>query len=251
MVSYDTREAYGYVWVKRRGAAAEFPEFDAAGYTWIGVVHEQTPSPLELVVDNFNELEHAGVNHTTFGFDQELLSQVRVQIESSDAQTYMLTKGATKPGLLITRLFIGYRTGFLFCSDTRTFYSPVYSRIDHWWETPDGARERGSAGASTSFTSRSTTTEPTWSCSCTAKCPGCANRCCGAWRGIMLHEFRREIRADAKLLANLAHHSPGMEGMKLSRFDKILGLTRERIQRIYRGQIDGRAALPMVENGAP
>ena len=141
MVSYDTREAYGYVWVKVRGAAAEFPEFDAAGYTWIGVVHEQTPSPLELVVDNFNELEHAGVNHTTFGFDQELLSQVRVQIESSDAQTYMLTKGATKPGLLITRLFIGYRTGFLFCSDTRTFYSPVYSRIDHWWETPDGARE--------------------------------------------------------------------------------------------------------------
>ncbi len=252
MVSYDTREAYGYVWVKARGAAAEFPELDAAGYTWIGVVHEQTPSPLELVVDNFNELEHAGVNHTTFGFDQELLSQVRVQIESSDAQTYMLTKGATKPGLLITRLFIGYRTGFLFCSDTRTFYSPVYSLIDHWWETPDGAREARVRWRVYLFyvpidDDRTDVVlfvygKMSWRCESLL------------WRlarGIMLHEFRREIRADAKLLANLADHSPGMEGMKLSRFDKILGLTRERIQRIYRGQSDGRAALPMVENGAP
>ena len=54
-------------------------------------------------------------------------------------------------------------------------------------------------------------------------------------RVIMLYEFRQEVRADVTLLANMADYSPGMEGMKLSRFDKILGLTRERINRIYRG----------------
>jgi hypothetical protein len=30
--------------------------------------------------------------------------------------------------------------------------------------------------------------------------------------------------------------NPNIEGMILSRFDKVLGLNRERIQRIYRGQ---------------
>ena len=69
-------------------------------------------------------------------------------------------------------------------------------------------------------------------------------------RGIMLHEFRREIRADVALLANMADYAPGLEGMKLSRFDKILGLTRERINRIYRGQNGERVAAPVVENSS-
>ncbi|HVS34543.1 MAG TPA: Rieske 2Fe-2S domain-containing protein [Gemmataceae bacterium] len=251
MNSYDTREAYGYVWVKARGAEAPFPELDADGYTWIGVVHEQAPAPLELVVDNFNELEHAGVNHTTFGFDQKQLSQVRVQIEASDDETYMLTKGATKPGVFITRWFIGYGSAFHFCSDTRTRYSPVHSRIDHWWETLDGAREARvrwrvylfyvPVDAGRTDVVLFVYGKMTWP---------------GGWllwpivRPIMQHEFRREIRADAKLLGNLADYAPGMEGMKLSRFDRILGLTRERIKRIYRGQADYRTALPMIENGA-
>ena len=39
---------------------------------------------------------------------------------------------------------------------------------------------------------------------------------------------------DMTLLANIADPSPSLDGMKLSRFDRILGLTRERIDRIYR-----------------
>jgi hypothetical protein len=44
-----------------------------------------------------------------------------------------------------------------------------------------------------------------------------------------------EIGRDVELLSNIADTSPGLDGMKLSRFDRILGLTRERIERIYRG----------------
>ena len=43
------------------------------------------------------------------------------------------------------------------------------------------------------------------------------------------------VRRDVKLLSDLADHGTGLEGMKLSRFDRILGLTRERIDRVYRG----------------
>ena len=30
---------------------------------------------------------------------------------------------------------------------------------------------------------------------------------------------------------------PGIDGMKLSRFDRVLGLNRERIERVYRGKV--------------
>lgn len=43
------------------------------------------------------------------------------------------------------------------------------------------------------------------------------------------------VEEDAVLLENLADDSTGLEGMKLSRFDTILGLTRERLARIYDG----------------
>ena len=57
--------------------------------------------------------------------------------------------------------------------------------------------------------------------------------------GQMSWLFRRRIRQaldeDAFILDNLADKSPDLAGMKLSRFDKVLGLNRDRIERIYRG----------------
>jgi hypothetical protein len=53
---------------------------------------------------------------------------------------------------------------------------------------------------------------------------------------IYMRETDIEITRDHALLSGLADKSPSLEGMKLSRFDKILGLTRERIDRVYRGR---------------
>jgi hypothetical protein len=52
--------------------------------------------------------------------------------------------------------------------------------------------------------------------------------------------FRRKlwqtVEEDVFLLENLADKSASLEGMKLSRFDSVLGLTRERLRRIYYGE---------------
>ena len=69
-------------------------------------------------------------------------------------------------------------------------------------------------------------------------------------RGMMLHEFQREVRADVTLLANMADYSPRMEGMKLSRFDKILGLTPSASTASTEARLATGFALPVVENGA-
>ncbi len=54
------------------------------------------------------------------------------------------------------------------------------------------------------------------------------------WR--FRQELDAEITADALLLRHLASHDTGIEGMKLSRFDKPLALARERIRTIYLGE---------------
>jgi hypothetical protein len=44
-----------------------------------------------------------------------------------------------------------------------------------------------------------------------------------------------EVDLDVRILAGLANKDPNIAGMKLSRFDRVLGLNRERIDRVYRG----------------
>jgi hypothetical protein len=52
----------------------------------------------------------------------------------------------------------------------------------------------------------------------------------------MRKHLDREIKLDLDILKGLASHETGVEGMKLSRFDRVLGLNRDRIDRVYRGR---------------
>jgi hypothetical protein len=52
---------------------------------------------------------------------------------------------------------------------------------------------------------------------------------------LLRRKIDHEIRLDVRVLEGLADQSADIEGMKLSRFDKVLALNRERINRIYRG----------------
>jgi hypothetical protein len=45
-----------------------------------------------------------------------------------------------------------------------------------------------------------------------------------------------EVKRDKRLLEKLADKNPAMEGMKLGRFDGMLGLCRQRLRRVYRGE---------------
>ena len=49
------------------------------------------------------------------------------------------------------------------------------------------------------------------------------------------HVLALRLRLDVRLLESLADKAPTITGMKLSRFDRVLGLNRERIDKIYRG----------------
>ena len=52
-----------------------------------------------------------------------------------------------------------------------------------------------------------------------------------AW--FVRRKIRSTIDEDVWLLHNMADYDTDIAGMKLSRFDRVLGLTRERLEQIY------------------
>ncbi|MGL6096065.1 MAG: Rieske 2Fe-2S domain-containing protein [Fimbriiglobus sp.] len=234
--SFSAREEHGFVWVKNRGATATFPDVNPDGYYHLGNFAHVVPAPLELTVDNFNEIEHSGTVHDTFGYDLDRMHEVRVRFEPTDDAVRVVNVGPTKTLNPVFRWLLGVRKGDLFHDEWTTRFSPVYSVYDHWWTSPEGDREGmvrwrlymffwpidADKTAVTSFVyAKSRYPGPT------------GGLRLAKW--LFRREIDREVRQDIAMLEHMADKSVGIEGLKLSRFDKMLGLTRERIARIYRG----------------
>ena len=242
--SFDAREAHGYVWVKSRQSTPQFPDINPDGFYSLGTFFHTVPAPLELTVDNFNEIEHSGTVHDTFGYDTDRMHEVRVRFESTDSTVRVMNVGPTK------RLFrpfawgFGLRRGDLFHDEWTTHFSPVYSVFDHWWSSPDGDREGMIRWRLYIFfwPVDDQTTNVTSFVFAKSRYPGAAGGL-RLIRGIFRREIDREIRQDIAMLEQMADKSVSIEGLKLSRFDKVLGLTRERISRVYRGEKPGRVAI--------
>jgi phenylpropionate dioxygenase-like ring-hydroxylating dioxygenase large terminal subunit len=242
--SYDTREEHGLVWIKSCHSNPVFPTVDSQGFFPIGVFEHTIPAPLELAVDNFNEIEHSGTVHDTFGYDLDRLHEVKVRTEATDYAVRITNVGPTKRIFWFYALWMGIRRGDLFHDHWTTRFSPVHSVFDHWWTSADGTRERMVRWrVFIFFVPRDEKTTRIFSLGfAKSRYPGPNGGLrMVAWQ--FRRELDREIRADVSMLHHMADHDTGIEGLKLSRFDRVLGLTRERINRIYRGMPVSRVAL--------
>jgi phenylpropionate dioxygenase-like ring-hydroxylating dioxygenase large terminal subunit len=139
--SFEVREAHGAVWVKSRDSTPVFPRFDVAGYLPTCRLRHQIPAPLEVVVNNFCEIEHTPTVHGVFGYDLDRIHEVTVQFDPTDKSLHVRNAGPSKPlgPLLGTLLGVGRR--YHFYDDWTTHFSPVYSVYDHWWADPATGRE--------------------------------------------------------------------------------------------------------------
>jgi phenylpropionate dioxygenase-like ring-hydroxylating dioxygenase large terminal subunit len=246
--SFDVREECGLVWLKARNSDAVFPDVSMPGYFPICTYRHTVPAPLELTVDNFNEIEHSGTVHNTFGYDLDRMHEVKVRCEANDNTVRVVNVGPSKRINWFFAFLINIRQGDLFHDDWTTHFSPVYSVFDHWWTSADGRRESLVRWRLFIFfvPVDEMTTQVVSVTYAKSRYPGPA----GALRLMrwkMKREIDREIRADCEMLQHLAEYDTGIEGLKLSRFDKVMGLTRERIQRIYRGERhDTRAKIRLA-----
>jgi phenylpropionate dioxygenase-like ring-hydroxylating dioxygenase large terminal subunit len=236
--AYDIREEHGLIWVKSRGSDAKFPEVSAPGWLHICTYRHTLPAPLQLAVDNFNEIEHSGTVHRTFGYDLDRMHEVSVRFESTEDSVRVVNAGPTKRIHPFFALLINIRKGDLFHDDWTTRFSPVHSVFDHWWTSPDGKREAMVRWRLYIFfvPVDDRTTQVVSVTYAKSRYPG-PDGALRLMRWKMKGEIRREIQADVDMLHHLADYGDGLDGLKLSRFDKVMGLTRERIARIYKGEV--------------
>lgn len=242
--SFDTRETHGYVWVKSKKSNPIFPNIDIDGFYHLGNFQHTVPAPLELTLDNFTEIEHSGTVHNTFGYDTDRMHEVRVRFEPTEDSVRVVNVGPTKRLNPIFNKLLGIRKGDLFHDDWTTYFSPIYTVYDHWWTSPDGQREAMVRWRLYMFfwPIDAATTGVTSFVYAKSRYPGPAGGLRFA-KYLFRREVDREIRQDIEMLEQMADKTVNIDGMKLSRFDKVLGLTRERINRIYRGETRPRLAL--------
>jgi phenylpropionate dioxygenase-like ring-hydroxylating dioxygenase large terminal subunit len=234
---YDSSERHGAVWVKSYGARAVFPPFNVDGYHHICTLQHEIKAPLELVVDNFTEIEHTPTTHAMFGYSLERMHEVDVRFEPTPSTVRVINCGPPKRISLLLRLLLGIGGHYQFHDDWTTHFSPVYSVYDHWWSDPTTRREgRVRWRLYIFFTPRDQYETAVITFAYTkSRYPG-PKGCARLFRRFFRRMLDHEIRLDRKVLENMAELDPSIEGLKLSRFDRVLGLNRERIERIYRGR---------------
>jgi phenylpropionate dioxygenase-like ring-hydroxylating dioxygenase large terminal subunit len=232
--SYGCAEASGAIWIRAGATDGNPPTLAMDGWDFAGTEFNRVCAPLELVIDNFSEVEHTVITHPHFGFDREQASRAVVELETAEDSITVRNYGPAKMPPIDTRIAVAIRRGDSFHSNYTFRFDPPRSSVTHLWTNPRTGQERMLKYHVVHYfvpEDETTTTIVTFGF---LKIRWPVIRHLGPQMGwLFRRKLRRTVEEDAFLLENLADKSPSLEGMKLSRFDPILGLTRERLQRIY------------------
>jgi phenylpropionate dioxygenase-like ring-hydroxylating dioxygenase large terminal subunit len=240
---FDAVEKQEAIWVKSAGSRPAFPVFDIDGYYNVCNLYHQVRAPLELALDNFTEIEHTPTTHALFGYPLERMQEVQVEFRPTDTSVRVVNRGPARKVLLPLRLLLGIGRNYEFHDDWTTFFSPVYSVYEHWFVNPTTKREAMVRWRLYIFFTPISDEETALTTFAFTKSryPGPAGSV-RMFKWLMRRNLDKEIQLDVRILENLVDKNPTIDGMKLSRFDKVLGLNRERIERIYRGKTSRLAA---------
>jgi phenylpropionate dioxygenase-like ring-hydroxylating dioxygenase large terminal subunit len=236
ITSYAGAESSGAIWVTSRESKQELPTIAMEGWNFAGAVFNKIRAPLELVIDNFSEIEHTVATHPDFGVDSRQAARAVVELESSADAITVRNRGPAKMPPLDTRLAIGIREGDLFHSNYTFRFDPPHSSVTHLWTDPrTGSERRVKYHVIHYFVPQDEAVTTVVSLGFLKIDRPLLKHLGGPAGWLFCRKLHKTVEEDAFLLENLADQSPNLEGMKLSRFDSILGLTRERLDRIYFG----------------
>jgi len=234
--SYDCEEALGSIWIRGRHSDAALNVPAADNMRFAGAVFSPVAAPLQIVMDNFSEVEHTVSLHPDFGFDREHAGEASVVLDATAESVAVRCDGPAKMPPIDTRIAGGIRRGDRFHADFTFRFDPPRSAVRHFWYASQDERPRRIEYRLVHYfvpADDANTIVVTFAFLDIRRALFSMLAPAVNWR------FRRKLQGavdeDAAVLEHLADQSTTLDGMKLGRFDRTLGLTRERLDRIYYG----------------
>lgn len=231
---YDAISRHGVIWLRAAGAATAFPPLDLAGLDAICQRRVRVGAPLELVLDNFIEVEHTGTTHALLGYDTARMDEVVTEVTARPDAIDVHNRGPQKPLPAAIRALFGIGADDTFIDAWTTRFSPVNAVYDHFWITPRGDRRALLLRSAVFFTPIDAETTDLVVLSYASAHP--LGRVGLGWlvHAVARRLVDREIELDRRMIEQIADKSTALRGMKLGRFDRPLGLARSRIRSVYR-----------------
>lgn len=237
--SYDCAERSGVIWVKSRRTAQELPTLDLTGWDFAGAVFNLLRAPLQLVIDNFSEIEHTVTAHPHFGFDPAAADSAVIEMHGGEDFVTVRGYGPAKAPPIDTRLSVGFHRGDRFHAEYTFRFDPPRSAVTHWWSDPRSGLERRLKYHVVHYFVPEDDEATRIVTFAFLKIQWPILSSMGSHMGWLLRRrIWQTVQEDAYLVEQLADKSTSLAGMRLSRFDAILGLTRTRLRRIYDGVAD-------------
>jgi phenylpropionate dioxygenase-like ring-hydroxylating dioxygenase large terminal subunit len=138
----DVAERYGAVWIKERGSDAALPDLNFPGFNILSVHDCDFNASVELLLDNFSEVEHTATAHWVFGYDPKHVGMMRNETIVTDQSVTIESSGPQKHIPWWMRFGMAARTGDTFEVRQTVYYHPLYSTYDWWWVDPATGQER-------------------------------------------------------------------------------------------------------------
>ena len=235
---FEGKEEYGLVWIKQANSKAVFPVLQTLGYSYISTAGRTISAPLELVLDNFTEVEHTSSVHAFLGYDRKDLPNTRIELETTETSVRLYNRGKQKQLPSFLSEFLSIKPGDDFVDDWTTYFSPVYTVYEQYWIDPHTEREReNKLRIFVFFTPIDEKTTKIFALSY-MKYELLGNFGMNLLLGpalTLLSEL--EIELDSQILKSFASMETSLKGTKLTKFDKALQQNRNRIEKIYRNNV--------------
>jgi vanillate O-demethylase monooxygenase subunit len=236
--SFEAKERLGAIWIRRAGAATQFPELGRAGFVPMTSMMHRVHRSMELVLDNFVEVEHTATTHWLLGYARSAMAEVKTEVDVTETSVRVFNRGPQKRVPKVLMKLFDIHEGDHFVDDWTTYFSPVHSVYEQYWVDQRTDRKRRDVLLTAAFfvpRQKDVTDIVTFLFTNETKRP-IPN---AMVRPILRYIADQEIRRDQRMIEQLAPDvDAGLDGLRLGRFDGVLRQNRKRIDRIYRGLAD-------------
>jgi phenylpropionate dioxygenase-like ring-hydroxylating dioxygenase large terminal subunit len=232
--TFQTMERHGLIWLKERGSTDVLPDWARDGYESVHSGSWYVAAPVEVMLDNFSEVEHTATAHWQFGYDQSSVAEITNETRVSETAVEARTEGPQKKLSWPIRAFLGMRPGDLLCCEWVTEFTPLRSTW-HWgWKDPKTRAFRGSRFCAVAYF------HPIGEDACQLSTlyfvKGRSKSSSILWQlalPLLRHGINHEVKIDINLVENVRPQAVTSGSSHLGRFDKAIVEQRRRLDQIH------------------